>query len=52
MCYSAQVRADYRKYTRTFGADISLKEFDRIYWLSDQDATIRIPKAVDSQMPG
>ena len=27
MCYSAQIETDYRKYTREFGAQLSLEEF-------------------------
>src|SRR6478736_2082221 len=48
MCYSAQVRASYRKYVREFGADVSLKQFFRTYWLRSQGAQIRIPKAMDA----
>jgi putative SOS response-associated peptidase YedK len=48
MCYSAQVRAGYKKYVREFGADVSLKQFFRTYWLRSQGAKIRIPKAMDA----
>jgi len=48
MCYSAQVEADYRKYVRRYGADISLAEFHRLYWQRDQGAKIRLPKALDA----
>lgn len=48
MCYSAQVRAGYRKYIREFGADVSLKQFFRTYWLRSQGAKIKIPKAMDA----
>src|SRR5690349_22992194 len=48
MCYSAQVRANYRKYVREFGADVSLKQFYRLYWLRGQGARIKIPKAMDA----
>src|ERR1700682_4206619 len=48
MCYSAQIRADYRKYVRAWGADVSLKEFYRQYWLRQQGAKIKIPKAMDA----
>src|SRR4051794_36861365 len=47
MCYSAQLQANYRKYVRAFGADISLKDFVRLYWDRAQGAKIKIPKAVD-----
>jgi putative SOS response-associated peptidase YedK len=48
MCYSAQVRANYRKYVRAFGADVSLKQFYRLYWLRSQGGKIKIPKAMDA----
>jgi putative SOS response-associated peptidase YedK len=48
MCYSAQVRADYHKYVREWGADIDIKEFVRMYWEQQQGAKLRIPKAMDA----
>ena len=42
MCYSAQVRASYKKYVREWGADVSLKQFFRLYWLRSQGAKIKI----------
>ena len=49
MCYSSQIRAEYKKYVRLFGADISLKAYFDIYWrrLGEPEARIRIPKAMD-----
>jgi len=49
VCYSSQIRAEYKKYVRMFGADISIKEYFDIYWrrLTDPEARIRIPKAMD-----
>ncbi|WP_419482734.1 hypothetical protein [Dokdonella sp.] len=48
MCYSAQIRTDFSKYVRRYGAGINIKEFLRLYWLHDQGGKIRIPKAVDA----
>lgn len=49
MCYSAQIKADYRRFVRTFGARIDLQEFMRLYWEREQSGpTIVIPKAVDA----
>jgi hypothetical protein len=48
MCYSAQVRADYHKYVREWGADIDIKEFVRLYWERQQGAKLRIPTAMDA----
>ena len=32
MCYSARIIADYKKYVRMFGADISLRDFVKLFW--------------------
>ena len=48
MCYSAQIRADYRKYKRTWGAEISIMEFVRLYWDRKANARINICKAMDA----
>jgi putative SOS response-associated peptidase YedK len=48
VCYSAQIRASYKHYVRQWGADVSIKEFVRLYWLRSQGAKIKIPKAMDA----
>ncbi len=48
MCYSAEVWADYHKYTRTWGAELSIQDFHRIYWKRQQQPTTMIPKAMDA----
>lgn len=57
MCYSAQIRADYGRFVRRFGATISLRDFYRLYWLPEQERTKRpkTPKAMDAmfaEVPG
>jgi len=49
LCYSSQIRAEYKKYVRMFGADISIKEYFDIYWrhLGEPESRIKIPKAID-----
>jgi hypothetical protein len=47
MCYSAQILADYKRYVRDFGADISIKEFFNIFWRRKKDPKIKIPKAME-----
>jgi putative SOS response-associated peptidase YedK len=49
VCYSAQIRSGYKKYVRQFGAEISLKQFFKTYWLRGQGAKIKIPKAMDAE---
>jgi len=48
MCYSARIEADYRKYTRIFGADIDIQEFVRIYWGRKHGSKAKLPKAMDA----
>jgi hypothetical protein len=47
MCYSAQILADYKRYVRDFGADISIKEFFNIFWRCKKDPKIKIAKAME-----
>ncbi len=48
MCYSPQIKADYGRFVRTFGARSGLEEFTRLYWEREQGAAHLIPKAVDA----
>ena len=48
MCYSAQVRHDYKLYVRQYGADIDIKQFVRLYWERQQGSKAKIPKAMDA----
>ncbi len=48
MCYSAQIKADYQRFVRTFGARLDLQEFIRLYWEREQGRAVKIPKAVDA----
>lgn len=47
MCYSAQIWADYKKYTRAYGALIDVEEFYRLYWERSQGSAAKIPKGMD-----
>ena len=48
MCYSAQIRHDYAKFVRTYGAVIDIAEFVRLYWNRGQGAKLKIPRAMDA----
>ncbi|MBX9629553.1 MAG: SOS response-associated peptidase [Burkholderiales bacterium] len=48
MCYSAQIEANYKSYVKMFGADISLREFYRLYWLNAQGNRVKYPKAMEA----
>lgn len=47
MCYSAQIRANYREFTRLFGATMSLREFADLFFRRTQ-SKLRIPKALEA----
>lgn len=52
MCYSAQIWADYRKYQKTFGADLDIKAFVELYWARQNGAKVKTPKAMDDSLRG
>jgi putative SOS response-associated peptidase YedK len=51
MCYSAQIRADYRDYVRMFGASLSIKDFVKVFY-GRQEAKLKIPKAMEAAFEG
>lgn len=48
MCYSAQVRADYRLYVRQYGAVLDIQEFYDLFWRRSHDSKVKIPKAMEA----
>jgi putative SOS response-associated peptidase YedK len=48
MCYSAQIKQDFHKFTRQFGAVIDIAEFIRLYWTRKEGGKAKIPKAMDA----
>lgn len=46
MCYSAMVWADYRKYTRSYGADIDIHEFARLAERVLREGRVPMPKGM------
>lgn len=48
MCYSAQIRADHRTFVRLFGADISIREFVRLFYERHEGTAVKIPKAMEA----
>jgi len=48
MCYSAQIWADYRKYTRLFGATMSIREYVDVFWRRTMAGELKIPKAMEA----
>jgi putative SOS response-associated peptidase YedK len=47
MCYSAQIWADYKKYTRTYGVEMDIATFTELFWGRLDDDKIKIPKAME-----
>jgi len=47
MCYSAQIQADYRKYVRMFGAQMSIEEFARLFFDRVEGNKAKIPKGIE-----
>lgn len=52
MCYSAQIRADYAKLVRQYGATMSLEEFSRLYTFDPAKKRPKTPKAMDDGFRG
>jgi putative SOS response-associated peptidase YedK len=48
MCYSAQIRAEYKQFVRMFGGELSIRAFSKLYFERQSDPKIKIPKAVDA----
>ncbi|WP_295638333.1 SOS response-associated peptidase family protein [uncultured Methylibium sp.] len=48
MCYSAHILADYRRYVRRFGAELSIKDFVDLFWRRSTGARVPIPKAMEA----
>jgi putative SOS response-associated peptidase YedK len=47
MCYSAQIWAEYKKYTRMFGAVMDIQTFTELFWSRLDNDKLKIPKAME-----
>ncbi|KRD71461.1 SOS response-associated peptidase family protein [Lysobacter sp. Root96] len=47
MCYSAKIWADYRKFSKLFGAILSIDEFTKLFWEKRDTGAPKIPKAIE-----
>jgi putative SOS response-associated peptidase YedK len=47
MCYSAQVKADYKKYVQMFGAAMSIRDFYETFWRRSEEGKLKIPKGME-----
>ena len=48
MCYSAMVKADYKKYVQMFGAAMSIREFYDVFYRRAEGGNLKIPKAMEA----
>jgi putative SOS response-associated peptidase YedK len=48
VCYSAQIWQDYRKYVKSFGAALNIRDFVQLYWNRQEGGKIKISKAMDA----
>ncbi|MGH8155708.1 MAG: SOS response-associated peptidase family protein [Rhodanobacteraceae bacterium] len=47
MCYSAQIRTEFRQFEREFGAVLSVQQYVRFFWQRRQEGTWRkVPKGI------
>jgi putative SOS response-associated peptidase YedK len=49
MCYSAQIKANYGKYVRLFGADMSIGDFVELFYHRQNNSRIKIPKSLEAE---
>ena len=48
MCYSAMVKADFKKYQQMFGATTGIAEFHDLFFRRAEGAKLKVPKAVEA----
>lgn len=48
MCYSAQIKADYARFVREYGAKLSIKAFYDLFWRRLTDRKIQVPRGVEA----
>jgi len=47
MCYSAQIKAEYDKYVREFGAKLTVEDYVRLFWERRNSKKTKVPRAID-----
>ena len=48
MCYSAMVKADFKKYQQMFGANMGIAEFHDLFFRRAEGEKLKVPKAVEA----
>lgn len=49
MCYSSRIEAEYRKYVKAFGAELSLRDYVKLFWERRNNPKIKTPKAMEAE---
>lgn len=47
MCYSAQITAEWKKYRRHYGVEISVRDYFDLFWRRRMGEKVKIPKAIE-----
>lgn len=47
MCYSSRIEADYRRYLREMGGQLSYQHFREIFWERSQGKKIKVPRGME-----
>jgi hypothetical protein len=47
MCYSSQIIAEWRRYQRHYGVEISVRDYFELFWRRAQGDKIKIPKGIE-----
>jgi putative SOS response-associated peptidase YedK len=49
MCYSAQIKAEYAKFVRMFGATLSIKDYFDLFWRRARETyNVKVPKSTEA----
>lgn len=47
MCYSSQVIAEWKKYTRAYGVAMSVQDYFNLFWRRNQGDKVKVPKGLE-----
>jgi putative SOS response-associated peptidase YedK len=47
MCYSSQILAEWKRYVRSYGVEISVRDYFDLFWRRAQGEKVKIPKGLE-----
>jgi hypothetical protein len=47
MCYSSQILAEWKRYVRNYGVEISVRDYFDLFWRRTQGEKVKIPKGIE-----